>query len=110
VRSSMKENFDRLITIDSWINPQSATSPKVFTIHRQKQLLEVLKKYDGISVPFSHFSDENINDPVKRNKLIFPVIFAYICGILKIKNNKLIKPENLKLGERSIDRNEPHWL
>ena len=46
----------------------------------------------------------------KRNKYAFPVVFAYICGILRIEGDWLIKPEELVLGKRDFDKNEVHWL
>jgi len=106
----MKENFNKLANKKDWTDPNSPRSPKKFTLHRQRQLVEILKKYGGQKVPFSHFTKQIVNDPAKRNKSAFPVVFAYICGVLRIEGEGLTKPKELVLGERNFDRNEMHWL
>lgn len=106
----MREYFDKLSKRKDWTDPNSPTSPKKFTVHRQRQLAEILKHYGGRKIPFSHFAREVVDNPGKRNKYAFPVVFAYICGILRIEGDWLIKPEELVLGKRDFDKNEVHWL
>jgi hypothetical protein len=101
---SMKKYFDKYSKWEAWSRQQK------FTIHRQEQLAYILKQYGGEIIPFSHFTREIDMDPAKRNKYAFPVIFACICGILKIEGDHLKKPEGLVLGERIISKNETHWL
>jgi len=43
----MKENFNKLANKKDWTDPNSPRSPKKFTLHRQRQLVEILKKYGG---------------------------------------------------------------
>jgi hypothetical protein len=69
-----------------------------------------LNLYGGEKIPFTHFSDENIKDSAKIHKYVFPVVFAYICGILKIEDDFLLKPKALVLGKKNFDRNEVHWI
>ena len=66
--------------------------------------------YDGEKIPFSHFTKELVRDPKKRNRLAFPVVFAYICGILKIDGDGLVKPNDLALGEEDLPRNRTYWF
>lgn len=106
----MKENFEKLLGRKDWADPMSATSPKKFTVHRQNQLAEIFKIYSGEKIPFSHFTKEIIEDPAKRNRLAFPAVFAYICGILKIEGDGLVKPKDLILGEKDLLRSEIHWV
>jgi hypothetical protein len=95
----MRENFEKLAKRKDWVDPDSPTSPKKFTVHRQKQLEKILKSYGRQKIPFTHFSSEIIKNHAKRNKYAFPVVFAFICGILKIEGTGLIKPKELVLGE-----------
>jgi len=106
----MRENFNKLAKRKDWADRNSPTSPKKFTVHRQRQLAELLKKYGGRKIPFSHFTREIVDNPAKRNKYAFPIVFAYICGILRIEGDGLIKPEKLVLGKRDFSRNEVQWL
>jgi len=92
------------------MDPSNQTSPQNFTVHRQRQLAKIFKQYGENKIPFSHFTKEIVENPAKRNKYAFPVVFAYICGILRIEGNCLIKPKGLVLGERDFDRNETHWV
>lgn len=107
---SGREYFDRVSKWKSWYDPNNSSSPQRFTIHRQKQLASILEVYGGAKIPFTHFKKEFIRNPAKRNKYVFPVVFAYICGILKIEGNYLIKPKGLILGERHFSRKEAHWV
>jgi len=106
----MKEKFIQLAKRKDWLDSNSPSSPKKFTVHRQKQLLDILNRYDERKIPFTHFSNEIIKDSAKRNKYVFPIVFAYICGILKIEGDFLLKPKALVLGEKDFDRNEVHWI
>lgn len=106
----MRQNFEKLAGREDWADPNSQNSPKKFTLHRQKQLAVILKKYGGKAIPLSHFTDDITDNPAKRNQYAFPVVFAYLCGILKIKGENLVMPEGLVLGKRAFDRNEVHWI
>lgn len=106
----MKGNFEKLAKRKDWADPNSPTSPKKFTVHRQRQLAEIFKQYGGGKIPSSHFTKELVENPAKRNKYAFPAVFAYICGILRIEGDWLIKPKRLVLCERDFSRNEVHWL
>ena len=105
----MRDNFEKLAKRSDWTDPNSQNSPKRFSVKRQKQLLEILEQYGGDRIPFHHFTDDIVKDAAKRNRFGFPVVFAYICGILKIDGDWLIMPEDLVLGKRDFDRNEVHW-
>ena len=106
----MRENFEKLANRNDWKDPDSDTSPNKFTIHRQKQLKAIFDLYGGSKIPFSHFTDEIVRDSEKRNSLAFPAVFAYICGILKIQDDGLIKPDDLILGEKDLSRNGTFWV
>ena len=77
----MKENFDKLANRKDWSDPNYPTNPKKYTIKRQQQLISVFEQYDGEKIPFSHFTNEIVNNSAKRNKYAFPVVFAYIYAV-----------------------------
>ncbi len=79
------------------------------TTHRQAQLLEILELYDGNKIPFSHFTHEITTNMKLRNKLAYPAVCAYICGILKKSDGGLIKPPNLRWGEKILTNKENLW-
>jgi len=106
----MRETFKKLAEKTDWNDPNCSTSPNTFTVHRQIQLSKIFKSYDGLKIPYNHFSDEIINDYQKRNQLVFPVVFAYICGILKTEDDGLIKPADLELGKEDLPRDRIYWV
>jgi hypothetical protein len=70
----MREYFDQLSKWEAWVDPNNLSSPQKFTIHRQKQLVNILIQYGGEKIPFAHFTREIVIDSSKRNKYAFPVI------------------------------------
>jgi formyltetrahydrofolate synthetase len=82
---------------------------KKLTVHRQRQLNEVLKMYGGRKIPFSHFINEMLRNMSMRNVLAYPVVCAYLCGILIEENDMLLKPEGLELGVRDLFCDEEYW-
>lgn len=113
-----EKNIEYLIR--QWIDPDKSENPNFLTAERQYQLKEILlsyrKNYGGNSIPFEHFTDRIIADRsylidqgiVKKNVLrnceAFPVIYAYLCGILKRKEGFFVLIEGIELGERDIPR------
>ena len=68
------------------------------TVHRQIQLSEIFEKYGSDKIPFYHFTKERIHDSSIRNSEVYPIVCAYFAGILKLANDGLVKPKDLKLG------------
>lgn len=106
--------------IKQWIDPDGSANPKCLTVERQMQLKEILtsyrKNFGGNSIPFEHFTDRIIADRsylikekifktnLLRNSEAFPVIYAYLCGVLKRKAGAFILDEKIELGKRDIPR------
>jgi hypothetical protein len=122
-----ENNFRELIK--AWIDPDSDSNPKNFTIHRQKQLEVILESYDGKSIPIEHFTNRLVNGVsyfkkgkcdlcggnIKteyykkhhlRNSEAFPVVYAYLCNILVRHNKEFKLRENIMLGQRNIPRDK----
>ncbi len=106
--------------IRQWIDPEISENPNFLTVGRQLQLKEILssyrKNFGGNSIPFEHFTDRIIADRsysidqgiVKKNVLrnceAFPIIYAYLCGVLKRKDEVFVLVEGIELGKRDIPR------
>jgi len=113
-----EKNIEYLIKL--WIDPDGSANPKCLTVERQMQLKEILtsyrKDFGGNSIPFEHFTDRIIADCsyfIKerifktnhlRNNEAFPVIYAYLCGVLKRKDGAFVLDEKFELGKRDIPR------
>jgi hypothetical protein len=106
----VRVNFEKLAKMKSWADPQSPTRPKKYTKLRQQQLADIFDLYDGAKIPFSHFTNDLVENAEKRNRLAFPAVFGYLFGILKIDGDGLVKPKDLILGERHFLANEVFWL
>jgi hypothetical protein len=106
----MRAYFEKLARRKDWSDLQSPTRPKKFTVHRQQQLADIFRLYGGDKIPFSHFTDDLVDNAEKRNRLAFPAVFGYLFGILKIAGDGLVKPKDLILGERHFLANEVFWL
>ncbi len=120
-----QQNFENLVA--EWINPEKEESPQNLTIHRQKQLKMVLDSYGGMFVPIGHFTDRVVNGvsyfksgrcPVcggetkesvqkqhlLRNSEAFPVVYAYLCGLLVRDGDRLSLENGIELGKDDIPR------
>jgi hypothetical protein len=106
----VRKIFEQLTKRKDLSDPTSPTRPKKFTVHRQQQLADIFRLYGGDKIPFSHFTDDLVENAEKRNLLVFPAVFGYLFGILKIEGDGLIKPKDLILGERHFLANEVFWL
>ncbi len=102
-----EENFDKFVQY-CWSDPEKPESPDKLSIQRQKQLEEILKRYGGKAVPLSHFSDRKcpacghpledvyvIHNPT--NYEIFPVVYAYLCGVLVRNEHQLELKDGIEL-------------
>ena len=85
---SAKENFLKAIKIKQWFN-ECAKIDKI-TDHRKSQIESILNQYNGIKVPYTHFTKEKLNDSKLRNREIFPIICAFHAGYFIEKNDHLI--------------------
>jgi len=81
------------------VRHQSPTRPKKFTVHRQRQLVDIFNLYGGKKIPFNHFGRELVRNSNKRDRLAFPAVFGYLFGILKIDGDGLVKPNDLILAK-----------
>jgi len=101
-----EENFIKLVK--DWIDPDIRENPNKFMKKRQERLKTILDEYDGKSIPIEHFTDKMLISKGKncpRNRDAFPVVYAYLCNVLKRDKNLFTLREDINLTERNIPRN-----
>ena len=99
-----KERFERLAKRKSW------QGEKRLTIYRQDLLRDIFKRYGNDKIPFSHFTIKGTDGSSRVNFEDYPVVRAYLCGVLKEVVDGLIKPDNLILGLRDLPPKEDYWI
>jgi hypothetical protein len=100
-----EERFDKLVQMERWQNECTK-----LTVHRQRQLAEILNQYGGKKIPFSHFTAEICSrDMSLRNSQAYPAVCAYHCGILRKAEGGLAKPAGLVLGVSRLESSEKYW-
>jgi hypothetical protein len=121
-----EENFEKLVKY-CWSDPEKPESPDNLSIHRQEQLQNILDSYGGNAVPLTHFTDhvvkgsiyvkpkactacghrqsKNENIHHLRNYAAFPVVYAYLCGVLVRNEHQLELKDGIELCESDIPRN-----
>lgn len=113
-----EENFDTLVGY--WDEAEKNESPNKLSIYRQKQLKNILDSYGGKAIPIEHFTDrvmngeilakskkcphcghgpsENYHSHNLTNFEAFPVVYAYLCGVLVRNEHQLELKDDIELG------------
>ncbi|HSW40402.1 MAG TPA: hypothetical protein VLL97_13015 [Acidobacteriota bacterium] len=95
--NSNSEHLDYLLNIKFW-----QEEPKTLTVHRQKQLIKILSKYDGESIPITHFTKEHRRSSKLRNEDAYPAVKALMCSILERTADSLRLKKGIVLGEKDF--------
>jgi len=91
-----RKNFENIIKWGKW--KDECTRDFNMTDNRIKQLSKILKDYNSFSIPFSHFSQDKMNNASRRNYEIYPIICAYHKGFFTIENDSVVlKPKYFSL-------------
>ena len=119
------DNFETLVGY--WRDPEIKENPNKLTKARQMQLKDILDSFGGDAVPLTHFSDRIMNGKIYvkpktcsacghrpnqdksshslKNFEAFPVVYAYLCGVLIRNGHQLELKDGIELGESDIQRN-----
>jgi hypothetical protein len=95
--SPSEQILEKLLKIRLW-----QAECKKLTLHRQEQLAKILSKYDQISLPICHFTQQHLRNPKLRNEDAYPAVCALLCGVLERCIDRLRLKQGIVLSARVL--------